>query len=61
MRYAMRNSVVAQLIEPNVVLIIGHPHAQTGRWIELLVRLHPNRDKAVFHAMDLGPKFRPFL
>ncbi|GGF15032.1 hypothetical protein [Subtercola lobariae] len=60
-RYAISNPVVVQLVESDVVLIIGHPHDQTERWLEILVRALPNGDKKVFHAMELGSKFRPFL
>ncbi len=42
-------------------LYIGHPHAQTDREIEILVIVDPGRCEAVvFHAMELGPKFRRF-
>lgn len=60
-RYAISNPVVVKLVEPDVVLIIGHPHDQTERCLEILVRALPNGDKKVFHAMQLGPKFRPYL
>ena len=60
-RYAIANAAVVQLVESDVVLVIGHPHAQTERWIEILIRAMPSGDKKVFHAMDLGPKYRPFL
>ena len=60
-RYAIANAAVVQLIEADVVLVIGHPHKQTDRWIEILIRAMPSGDKRVFHAMELGPKYRPFL
>ncbi|ROQ41558.1 hypothetical protein EDF46_0939 [Frondihabitans sp. PhB188] len=60
-RHAIANPTVVQLVEPDVLLIIGHPHGQTDRLIEILVRALPSGDKNVFHAMELGPKFRPFL
>jgi hypothetical protein len=44
-----------------VQLIIGHPHAQTDREIEMLVNVYSDgREARVFHAMELGPKFRRF-
>lgn len=44
-----------------VRLIIGHPHEQTDREIEMLVNIYTDgRQAIVFHAMDLGPKFRRF-
>ncbi|MDR6972157.1 hypothetical protein [Leifsonia shinshuensis] len=42
-------------------LIIGHPHAQTDREIEVLVNVYDDgREARVFHAMELGPKFRRY-
>lgn len=42
-----------------VWLYIGSPHPQTEREIELLVKTYPDgRAALIFHAMDLGPKFR---
>jgi hypothetical protein len=44
-----------------VWLYIGHPHAQTDREIEILVTVYPDgREALVFHAMELGPKFRRY-
>lgn len=60
-RYAISHATVVQMIDRDVLLIIGHPHAQTDRWVEILVRAQPSGDKKVFHAMELGPKYRPFL
>ena len=60
-RYAIANAEVVQLVEPGVVLVIGHLHAQTDRWLEILARALPSGDKRVFHVMELGSKFRPFL
>jgi hypothetical protein len=47
-------------IDDGVVwLYIGHPHAQTDREVEILVNVYPDgREALVFHAMELGPKFR---
>ncbi|WP_294180937.1 hypothetical protein [uncultured Schumannella sp.] len=42
-----------------VWLYIGRPHPQTDREIEILVEVFTDgREALVFHAMDLGPKFR---
>ncbi|RKR76155.1 protein CrcB [Frondihabitans australicus] len=41
-------------------VVIGPPHGQTDRLLEILVRALPSGDKRVFHAMELGPKYRPF-
>lgn len=42
-------------------LYIGNPHPQTEREIEILVRVYDDgREALVFHAMELGPKYRRF-
>lgn len=65
--YVMLNSTyIARL--PNedrgdgtVWLYIGHAHAQTDREVEVLVRTFSDgRAAIVFHAMELGPKYRAF-
>lgn len=44
-----------------IVLYIGPPHGQTDRELEILVHHYDDgRDSVIFHAMDLGPKFRRF-
>ena len=44
-----------------VWLYIGHPHPQTEREIEILVNVYPDgREAIIFHAMDLGPKYRRY-
>ena len=44
-----------------VWLYIGQPHSQTNREIEVLVNVYGDgREAVVFHAMDLGPKFRRY-
>ena len=49
------------LDDGQVWLYIGHPHAQTDREIEILISVYEDgREAVVFHAMDLGPKFRRF-
>lgn len=50
-----------KLDDGEVWLYIGHPHAQTEREIEVLVNVYADgREALVFHAMDLGPKFRGY-
>jgi len=42
-------------------LYIGPEHAQTGRELEVIVRVAVDgsrREAVVFHVMQLGPKFR---
>lgn len=47
-------------VEPGEVwLYIGCPHPQTEREIEVLVKTYSDgRAALIFHAMELGPKFR---
>ncbi|HWH26831.1 MAG TPA: hypothetical protein VNT53_09325 [Pseudolysinimonas sp.] len=50
-----------KLDDGDVWLYIGHPHAQTQREVEVLVNVYPDgREALVFHAMELGPKFRRY-
>ena len=37
------------------------PEADQRYAIAIPIRAMPSGDKKVFHAMDLGPKYRPFL
>lgn len=49
------------LDDGDVWLYIGNPHAQTAREIEILITVYPDgRESVVFHAMNLGPKYRRF-
>jgi hypothetical protein len=45
-----------------IMLYIGPAHPQTERELEILVHEFPDTgDEArIFHAMELGPKFRAF-
>lgn len=44
-----------------VWLYIGHPHPQTDREIEVLVSVYQDgREAIIFHAMELGPKYRHY-
>lgn len=45
----------------DVWLYIGHPHRQTDREVEVLVNVYlDGRDAYVFHAMQLGSKYRTY-
>jgi len=57
-----RAELVGESIDDGTVwLYIGHPHAQTDREIEILVNVYDDgREALVFHAMELGPKFRQY-
>ena len=50
-----------KLDDGEVWLYIGNPHAQTEREVEVLVNVYPDdREAVIFHAMELGPKFRKY-
>lgn len=43
------------------VAVHRSPHSQTDREIEVLVNVYDDgREAVVFHAMELGPKFRRY-
>ncbi len=45
-----------------IMLFIGHPHSQTDREVEILVHEFPEtgQEALIFHAMQLGPKYRRY-
>lgn len=43
------------------VLYIGHPHAQTERYLEVIAEVNPPRGVTVFHVMELTDKYRHLL
>ena len=51
-----------QVAEGQIVLFIGFASEHSVREIEVLVQTYPGtgREAVVFHAMELGPKFRRF-
>jgi hypothetical protein len=60
-------SYVAELTDEQtpsgrIMLFIGPQHAQTDREIEILVHEYPGtgREAVIFHAMELGPKYRRY-
>jgi len=57
-----RIQLVDESIDDGVVwLYIGNPHVQTDREIEVLVNVYSDgREAVIFHAMELGPKFRKY-
>ncbi|MCP3425142.1 hypothetical protein NBM05_03645 [Rothia sp. AR01] len=44
-----------------VILIIGHPHGQTDRYLEVMYVIDPPRGLSIFHVMDLTDKYRHLL
>lgn len=45
-----------------IILFIGPAHEQTGRELEILVQefAGPGQEAVIFHAMELGPKYRRY-
>ena len=61
--YAITNaqgSVEIEDDDPDSVttVYVGHPHAQTDRYIEVIVAARPPRTLVVFHVMELSDLFR---
>ena len=63
--YAMTNSQASAEIEgaPEDVTVayVGHPHAQTDRYIEVIAAHRPPRTIVIFHAMPLSDIYRGLL
>lgn len=43
------------------ILYIGHPHAQTDRYIEVIAAQRANRTIIIFHVMPLSDLYRHLL
>lgn len=61
--YAIVNRKVEEVIpgrshDRKTKLYIGHPHAQTEDYIEVMTEEFPVRNVKIFHAMPLREKFR---
>lgn len=60
--YAIIHAVGRELIgregQRLKVAYVGHPHAQTDRYIEVVVMEWEPRNVTVFHVMDLSDNFR---
>lgn len=41
--------------------IVGHPHAQTDRYVEVIAAIRPPRDLVIFHSMPLTDLYRHLL
>lgn len=63
--YAMTNAEVSAEVDGHpgerTVVYIGHPHAQTDRWIEVIAAHRPPRTITIFHVMPLTDLFRHLL
>lgn len=40
---------------------VGHPHAQTERYIEVIAEVNPPDGVKIFHVMDLSDMYRHLL
>ncbi len=49
-------------VRGRIVLFIGYAHPQTEREVEILVHEFPDTGEqaVIFHAMELGPKYRRY-
>lgn len=60
--YAITHAVgSAELDGPagqSTVVYVGHPHAQTDRYIEVIVAQRRPRTMVVFHVMELSDLYR---
>lgn len=43
------------------MVYVGHPHAQTDRYIEVIATHRPPRNISIFHVMPLSGMFRDLL
>lgn len=43
------------------MVYVGHPHAQTERYVEVIAAIRPPRDLVIFHAMPLTDLYRHLL
>ena len=63
--YAMMHAEVSVEVEGHpgetTILYIGHPHAQTDRYIEVIAALRPPRTVNIFHVMPLSDFYRDLL
>jgi hypothetical protein len=63
--WAMTHAEVTAELEgrpgESVVLYIGHPHAQTDRYLEVIAAHQPPRTIVIFHVMELSDLYRHLL
>lgn len=63
--YAMMHHEVSAEIdgEPSelTMVYVGHPHAQTDRYLEVIAAHQPPRTVVIFHVMELTDQFRHLL
>lgn len=43
------------------MVYVGHPHAQTDRYVEVIAAIRPPRDLVIFHSMPLTDLYRHLL
>jgi hypothetical protein len=63
--YAIANAEASARIdtgtEEMVKVYVGHPHAQTDRYLEVIAELRQPRTLVVFHVMELSDLYRDLL
>ncbi|MEO7349147.1 MAG: hypothetical protein ABIW32_04730 [Terrimesophilobacter sp.] len=63
--YALTHYEVSAEIEgeqgEKTIVYVGHPHEQTGRYLEVIAAHRPPRSIVIFHVMPLSDMFRYLL
>lgn len=63
--YAIANAEASAEVEGRpdevTVVYVGHPHAQTDRYLEVIAVRRPPRDLVIFHVMELTDLYRHLL
>lgn len=63
--YAMTHAEASAEVEGRpgevTVVYVGHPHAQTDRYLEVIAAHRPPRDLVIFHVMELTDLYRHLL
>lgn len=63
--YAMTHAQVSAEVDglpgQRTVVYVGHPHAQTERYLEVIAAHLPPRSIVIFHVMELTDTYRHLL
>lgn len=63
--YAMTHAEAAAELDgkpgETTTVYIGHPHAQTEHYLEVIAAHRPPRDLVIFHVMELSDLYRDLL
>ncbi|MDR0847442.1 MAG: hypothetical protein LBN10_00125 [Propionibacteriaceae bacterium] len=61
MTHAVGTEVIPGLPGEETRVFVGHPHAQTDDWIEVMVAKTTGNNFTVFHAMPLTDLYRHLI